>query len=65
METEVKDNKLVITIDISPEACKAAPISKSGKSRIIASSGGFKKLPGRDDVQIGLNVTTDLVFKGV
>lgn len=65
MEMEVKDNKLVITIDISPEACKAAPVSKSGKSRIIASSGGFQKIPGRPEVTIGLNVTTDLVFKGV
>lgn len=60
MNIEVKDNTLIITIDISPEACRKAPISKSGKSRLVASTGGFSKVPGRTDVSIGLNVTTNI-----
>jgi hypothetical protein len=44
---------LTITIDLSQDN----GISKSGKSNIIASSGGAKAVPGHD-AKINLNVYT-------
>ena len=49
---EVQGETLVITIDLS----KAFGLSGSGKSVIIASTGGNIALPGREEVKIGLNV---------
>jgi hypothetical protein len=51
----VKDGVLTITVDLA----KDLGISKSGKSRIIATSRGNAKIPGTD-VTIGLNI-----YKGV
>lgn len=50
-EMTVKDNILTITIDLS----KRNGLSKSGKSFSIASTEGNKKVPGHDDIKIGLN----------
>lgn len=48
----VKDNKLVITIDLSKE-CKP---SASGKSYILASTGGNISLVGEyKDIKLGIN----------
>lgn len=33
------DDKLVITIDVSKEAVEAAPISTTGRTRLVASNG--------------------------
>ena len=49
---EVQGETLVITIDLS----KAFGLSGSGKSVIIASTGGNIEVPGREEVKIGLNV---------
>lgn len=49
---EVQGETLVITVDLS----KAFGLSSSGKSVIIASTGGNIAVPGREDVKIGLNV---------
>ena len=49
---EVQGETLVITIDLS----KAFGLSSSGKSVIIASTGGNIAVPGREEVKIGLNV---------
>jgi hypothetical protein len=49
---EVQGETLVITIDLS----KAFGLSGSGKSVIIASTGGNIAVPGREEVKIGLNV---------
>lgn len=49
---EVQDNTLVITVDLS----KAYGLSGSGKSVIVASTGGNVAVPGRDEVKLGLNV---------
>lgn len=46
-------DKLTITIDLSQDQ----GISKSGKSNIIASTGGAKSVPGHD-AKINLNVYT-------
>lgn len=48
---EVKDNKLIIEIDLTKES----GLSKSGKTITIASTRGNQKIDGTDAV-IGLNV---------
>ena len=50
----VKDNKLVITVDLTEEH----GLSKSEKNVIIATTGGNADVPGMEekDVKIGLNV---------
>lgn len=42
---EIKANKLIVIIDISPKACEAAPSSMSGKTNLVGSSGSIK-IPG-------------------
>jgi hypothetical protein len=53
-ELEVNGDILTITVDMS----KSGGISKSGKSNIIATSGGNKPVPGHADAKIGLNIYT-------
>ncbi len=48
---EVKDNKLIIEVDLTKES----GLSKSGKTITIASTRGNQKIEGTDAV-IGLNV---------
>lgn len=52
VEMSLDGNKLTITIDLS----KTFGISGSGKSQIIASTGGNVSVPGNESVKIGLNV---------
>lgn len=56
MRTNVVDGKLVITIDIDDEAKRKAPLSKSGKSHLVASTGGFVHIADAG-VKLALNVT--------
>lgn len=42
---EVKANKLVITVDIGADAVKAAPPSKSGATKLVATTGGACPIP--------------------
>ena len=51
MEMEVVDGVLQITVILS----KDLGLSKSGKTRIIATSRGNAKIPG-SDATIGLNI---------
>jgi hypothetical protein len=48
----VEGNKLIIEVEMDQDF---GP-SKSGKTRIIASTEGNISVPGDDDVKIGLNV---------
>ena len=48
---EVKDNKLIVEVDLSVES----GLSKSGKTITIASTKGNQKIEGTDAI-IGLNV---------
>lgn len=41
MQVDIKDGKMVITIDVSKAALDAAQPSKSGKTRIVATTNGF------------------------
>lgn len=52
IETEVKGNKLVITVDLSENF---GP-SKSGKTIIIASSEGNKPIKDGNGAVLGLNI---------
>ena len=52
VELQVKDGKLVITVDLS----KTFGTSSSGKSVIIASTGGNVSVPGQESVKVGLNI---------
>lgn len=56
MKMTLTGKKLVITID---DVTKSQGISKSGKSKVVASTEGNVSLPKpHDDVKIGLNVYT-------
>ena len=52
VEFEVEGDQLVIRIDLSQELGE----SSSGKSVIIATTGGNVAVPGREAVKVGLNV---------
>lgn len=57
VEVSVSGDKMTITVDISKEGT----VSKSGKSKVIASTKGNKKVETeRGDVMIGLNVYTSI-----
>ena len=49
---EVEGDQLVIRIDLSQELGE----SSSGKSVVIATTGGNVAVPGREAVKVGLNV---------
>ncbi len=51
---EIKGDLLVITVDISKAAREAAQPSKSGKTKILATTSGFT---GFGDVKVSLNAT--------
>ena len=52
----IKGDKLLIEVDISKAAVAKAPMSKSGKNKLLASTGGFVDTE-RAGVKVGLNVT--------
>jgi len=56
VDYKLAGNKLTITCDLSPAALKAAKPSASGKTNLVASTGGSVKLDGRDDVSFSINV---------
>lgn len=51
---EIKGDILTLTIDVSKAARDAAKDSKSGKSKILATTSGFT---GFGDVKVSLNAT--------
>lgn len=51
---EVKGDTLVLFIDISKAAREAAQPSKSGKTKILATTSGFT---GFGDIKVSLNAT--------
>lgn len=55
VDTKRVGDKLILTIDISAAALKAAEPSKSGKTKVVASTHGFTNIEG---VGVSLNVTT-------
>jgi len=51
IQIEVKDNKAIITIDLSKEF----GLSKSGKTVVVATTRGNVPIPGAETIHIGLN----------
>lgn len=51
---EIKGDTLVLTIDVSKAAREAAAPSKSGKTKILATTSGFT---GFGDIKVSLNAT--------
>ncbi len=51
---KIDGDKLVLTIDISKAAKDAAQPSKSGKTKVLATTSGFT---GYGDVKVSLNAT--------
>lgn len=54
VQTKVEGDKLILTIDISAAKLAAAPASKSGKTKVVASTHGFTNI---GNVGVSLNVT--------
>lgn len=52
---ERKGNELLITVPLSDAARDAAELPKSGKTRLLATTGGFVAVDGTD-VKVSLNV---------
>ena len=52
IQMDVQGETLVIRVDLR----QSYGLSSSGKSVIIASTGGNIAVPGREEVKIGLNV---------
>ena len=51
IQIEVKDNKAIITIDLS----KDFGPSKSGKTIVVATTRGNVPIPGAENSRIGIN----------
>jgi len=62
IQAEMQGDKLVITIDVTKKIVDKAPMSSSGKNRVLASTRGFLSVnsgpPHLPEVRIGLNVIT-------
>ena len=58
VKTEVKGTTLIVTIDLSPAAIKEAKPSASGKTRLLATSGGSLpvSVPGVASAGLQLNL---------
>jgi hypothetical protein len=54
VEGTIKGDKLILTIDIGKASKTAAPVSKSGKTKLVATTSGFAAF---GDVKVSLNVT--------
>jgi hypothetical protein len=52
VDIKIEGNKAIITVDLS----KDYGPSKSGKTRIIASTEGNVSLPDRPEIKMGLNI---------
>lgn len=52
----VKANKLIIEVDFSAAALAKAKPSASGKTLVVASTGGFVQIDGTN-LSMGLNIT--------
>ena len=55
VHTEIKGDKLIITVDVSKKTIDAAEMSKSGKNKLVASTAGVVPV-GVNGLKLGLNV---------
>jgi hypothetical protein len=54
VQIEVRGQLLIITVDLAQSQGPSA----SGKTEIIATTGGNIAVPGREEIKLGLNVYT-------
>jgi hypothetical protein len=54
VQIEVRGQLLIITVDLEQSQGPSA----SGKTEIIATTGGNIAVPGREEIKLGLNVYT-------
>jgi len=59
VQAKREGNKLILTIDVSEQTIKNAPRSSTGKSKLIASSGGFQSVDGN-----GLGYSLNVNYRG-
>lgn len=60
MKITYEKGVLKIEVPYTEEIRKAAPLSNSGKTKMIAGTGGFSKVDGAPGgLKIGLNVIAD------
>lgn len=52
IKIEVKGNLMTLTVDLTKEF----GTSKSGKTKVVATTHGTVRIPGHDGLMIGLNV---------
>jgi hypothetical protein len=57
IKSEMKGDQLILTIDVSKAARDVATVSKSGKTRVLATTNGFTRF---GDVSVSLNCTLPL-----
>jgi hypothetical protein len=53
VQHEVKDDKLILTVDVSSETIDKAAPSKSGKTKMVGTTSGFVRV---GPVSVSLNV---------
>jgi len=58
IQMTLKGDKLVIEVDVSAKAMKTAKPSKSGKTRLVATTEGYQRVDGSDKLKVSLYVTT-------
>lgn len=54
---EVRNGKLIVTMDVSPATIKRAEPSASGKTRIVSSTRGAQVVDGTNGLKLSLNLT--------
>lgn len=52
----IKGDKLIITVDLSKKTIENAPPSKSGKTCLVASTGGFTKIGDAQGKSLSLSL---------
>ena len=56
VQHEIKGDKLIITVDGSEHAIAAAPPSSSGKTNLVASTGGSISVPSPSGAALSFSV---------
>lgn len=56
VECVVKGTKLIVTMDIGPASLAKAKPSASGKTNLVASTGGSVKIDGQDGLSFSVNL---------
>jgi hypothetical protein len=58
VEMRIKNGKLTIEVDVSPELIAKAGLTKKSKNTLIGSTRGFTYVPGTK-IRVQVNVITD------